>query len=334
MGKQWEHELEVAVKAVRAAVGVCRTVQHQLATPEKLEKKDRSPVTVADFASQAVVCAQLAQAFGDDPIIAEEDSAELRKPERAAIRQVVVGHVAAGMGQELDEAEVMDWIDLGGAGASGGGLDRFWTLDPIDGTKGFLRREQYAVALSLVEHGRVVLGVLGCPNLPLGDRVGAVFVAVQGGGAGVLPLDGSGASEAAAAIHVSAVASPDGARFCESVESAHSSHSDSDDIAHDLGMTSQPLRMDSQAKYATVARGDASIYLRLPTRADYQEMIWDHAAGAIVVTEAGGRVTDIAGQPLDFTHGRTLVTNRGIVATNGTLHEAVLNSVTRVMGRS
>ena len=68
-----------------------------------------------------------------------------------------------------------------------------WTLDPIDGTKGFLRGEQYAVCLALLVNARVELGVMGCPNLPVsaadpqGAR-GCIFVAVRGHGAYQLPL--------------------------------------------------------------------------------------------------------------------------------------------------
>jgi 3'(2'), 5'-bisphosphate nucleotidase len=116
-------------------------------------------------------------------------------------------------------------------------------------------------------------------------------------------------------------------RFCESVESGHSAHGDAAAVAGRLGITSPPLRMDSQAKYAVVARGDADIYLRLPTSADYREKIWDHAAGALIVAEAGGAVTDIQGRPLEFHHGRELVANRGVIVTNGRLHECVLGAV-------
>ena len=83
-----------------------------------------------------------------------------------------------------------------------------------------------------------------------------------------------------------------------------------------LGINTTPLRMDSQAKYAVVARGEADIYLRLPTRADYREKIWDHAAGALIVAEAGGAVTDIHGRLLEFHHGRELIANRGVVVSN------------------
>jgi 3'(2'), 5'-bisphosphate nucleotidase len=85
--------------------------------------------------------------------------------------------------------------------------------------------------------------------------------------------------------------------------------------------------MDSQAKYGVVARGEAEIYLRMPTRADYHEKIWDHAAGALIVQEAGGTVTDIHGRPLEFHHGRELSANRGVIVSNRLLHARVLETL-------
>ena len=128
------------------------------------------------------------------------------------------------------------------------------------------------------------------------------------------------------------IESPAEARFCESVEPGHSDQEESAAIARLLGITAEPYRIDSQCKYATVARNDASIYLRMPTRADYREKIWDHAAGKLIVEAAGGRVTDMHGRPLDFTHGRTLEQNRGIVATCGAIHDAVLEAIRQVRG--
>jgi 3'(2'), 5'-bisphosphate nucleotidase len=99
-----------------------------------------------------------------------------------------------------------------------------------------------------------------------------------------------------------------------------------------LGVRKPPLRMDSQAKYGILARGDGTVYLRLPTKKAYVEKIWDHAAGCILVEEAGGKVTDLAGNPLDFSHGKTLVKNKGVIATNGKLHQVVLEAVKSVIG--
>ncbi len=318
-------ELEIAVVAARAAARVCRAVAAHLVTADALQKKDKSPVTVADFASQAVVCAHLATELPQDGVVGEEGSADLQGAATAALRAQVVARVGDEIGRACPDAEVLEWIDRGGAPATGA---RYWTLDPIDGTKGFLRGEQYAIALGLIEEGRVVLGVLACPNLPLGSGQGALFGAIRGAGAWVEPLAG-GTREA---IRAAAPATLAEARFCESVESGHSDQSESAAIAERLGIKLQPYRIDSQCKYGAVARGDASIYLRLPTRADYREKIWDHAAGVCIVEEAGARVSDVDGRALDFGRGATLEANRGVIATAASIHDAVLDAVRTVRG--
>ncbi|MCA9509430.1 MAG: 3'(2'),5'-bisphosphate nucleotidase [Myxococcales bacterium] len=319
-------QLVAAVDAVRAASRVCIAVQRALVDADTLEKKDKSPVTVADFASQAIVCAKLAQALPGARIVGEEDATELRAAEQATLRAAVVEKVGGELGRAASADEVLDWIDLGNAKADGGS---YWTLDPIDGTKGFLRGEQYAVALALIEDGEVVLGVLGCPNLPAaGGGAGALFTAIAGEGAQTLALAGTGAS--GAPVRVAAVARAADARFCESVESGHSNQGESARIAELLGITAEPYRIDSQCKYAAVARGDASIYLRMPTKKDYREKIWDHAAGKLVVECAGGRVSDANGDALDFGRGATLERNRGVVATAAAIHDEVVDAVRRV----
>ena len=85
--------------------------------------------------------------------------------------------------------------------------------------------------------------------------------------------------------------------------------------------------MDSQAKYAAVATGMADAYLRLPTRKDYQEKIWDHAAGAFVLEQAGGKISDVFGKELDFSQGRTLKNNRGVIATAAGVHAQIIEKV-------
>ena len=321
----YERESACAARAVREAAALCQAVRRRLLGPGTLAKSDASPVTVADFGSQALVCRALAEAFPGDPVIAEEDSAELRQPEHAAVLAEVltaVGELRPG----AVAAEVCGWIDHGGAGTYS---DRFWTLDPIDGTKGFLRAEQYAVSLALVVEGRIAVAAMACPNLPAsrGGAPGAVFLAVRGQGAWELPLEGDAVS--GTPIRVSPLDDPTGARVCESVEAAHSAHGDAARVAERLGIAAPSVRLDSQAKYAVVARGEAEIYLRLPTRADYREKIWDHAGGVLILEEAGGRVTDVAGRPLEFTHGRELTANRGVIATNGRLHDRVLEALGR-----
>jgi 3'(2'), 5'-bisphosphate nucleotidase len=319
-----EAEETAAIAAVRAAAALCDGAQGRLVAGDTLTKGDDSPVTVADFAAQAVICAALGEQLGRFDLVGEEDPAELRDDATSSLRDGVVGLVGAHLGRSVTATTVLDWIGLGGAD---GTTDRYWTLDPIDGTKGFLRGDQYAIALALVERGEVVLGVLGCPNLPNPDGSrGAIFAA--GGGTSRVWY---GSAAEPVTVRVARPGSLADARVCESVEAGHSDHDQSARIVDRLGIAADPYRIDSQCKYAAVARGDASIYLRLPTRVDYREKIWDHAAGMLVVEHAGGRVTDVTGAPLDFGHGRRLEQNRGVVATDGAFHDEVVDAVTAVL---
>jgi 3'(2'), 5'-bisphosphate nucleotidase len=318
-------ELQAGLEAVRQAVRVCRSVQSSITT-ESLAKKDNSPVTVADYASQAIICRSLQRLFPDDPVIGEEGAAELRQPEGAAFLEQVNAECNA-IGVVGTSVEICDWIDRGGASEYS---ERFWTLDPIDGTKGFLRKEQYAISLALIINGTIEVGVLGCPNMPFdgsSSTPGVLAWAIRGKGAWMQPLDSPDASPIQISVSNTDVTSE--LVFCESVESGHSSHDWSGLIAKDLGVHKEPVRMDSQCKYLAVARGDADLYLRLPTRKGYQEKIWDHAGGVLVVLEAGGQVTDIAGRPADFSSGSTMARNTGMVVTNGKLHDRVITAISR-----
>ncbi|MFN0197355.1 MAG: 3'(2'),5'-bisphosphate nucleotidase [Planctomycetaceae bacterium] len=326
MNSSYKQELDAALKAVRAATEACRSVQSKITT-EKLDKKDKSPVTVADFSSQAIVCRVLSEVFPHDQIIAEEDSEELREPHNAGFLEQIQQEVTAVLGS-ASTPEVLAWIDRGKIAPS---TKRFWTLDPIDGTKGFLRKEQYAVSLALIVDGRIDVAVLGCPNLPAIDdaaAIGGLFYAVRGQGAFSVGKHGA----VPQSVRVSGTNDSRDACVCESVEAGHSAHDRSALISEKLGITRPPRRLDSQAKYAVVARGEADMYLRLPTRADYHEKIWDHAGGVLVVEEAGGKVTDINGKPLDFNLGHELRANRGVIVTNGLLHETVLTVCQSVLG--
>jgi 3'(2'), 5'-bisphosphate nucleotidase len=294
---------------------------------DALEKGDRSPVTVADFGSQALVCQRLTTAFPEDRIVAEEDATDLRKTEHALRLSQVTEYVGRLRAEATPEI-VCKWIDAG----QGTVTDRFWTLDPIDGTKGFLRNDQYAIALALVENGEVKVGALACPALPLDQEdpqseLGVLFLAVKGQGSRMAPLSG-GRSISIRVAHDSDEAT---LRFVESVEAGHGNQALQSAVARSAGISQPSLRMDSQAKYGAVARGDAALYLRLPSARtpDYREKIWDHAAGALVVEEAGGRVTDIHGQPLDFASDYKMHDNRGVVASNGKLHAAVIEALAR-----
>ena len=313
-------EIKFAIDAVRSASLLVKTVQTEMVT-QALTKDDRSPVTVADFAAQALVGYLLEEAYPKDALIGEEDSAALREPAELATLDRITAFTAR-FAAGATPALVCNWIDRGSADSA----ERYWTLDPIDGTKGFLRGNQYAVALALVYDGQVQVGVLGCPELSLDGIEGCLLAAARGQGTWLASLE-EGADFHQ--VQVSQQANPSGARLLRSFESGHTNVSQIDVLADELGVAAEPVRMDSQAKYGVLAAGGGEIYLRLlsPSRTDYREKIWDQAAGSIVIEEAGGRVTDLDGKPLDFTKGRTLAANRGVCATNEVLHEKILRAL-------
>lgn len=317
---------EIAIDAVKIASELCSQVQSEMVSSNAIQKRDRSPVTVADFGSQALICKALSNTFPNDIIVAEESSHSLKQnPE---LLECVTEYVIQFVSEDLQKKDtisseiVCDWIDMG----DGENVDSFWTLDPIDGTKGFLRQDQYAIALAWIDKGEVLLGVLGCPNLPhrLDDPdsdSGCLFVAVKGEGTSIYTSNGEYLGNANV--------SENSSRLAESFESTHGDSNSHIKIASQLGLNKPPLQIDSQAKYGVVARGEASLYLRLPNPEypDYRECIWDHAAGKIVVEEAGGKVSDANGRPLSFLSGRRMTNNRGVVATNGLLHTKTLSAI-------
>ncbi|EPS94454.1 hypothetical protein FOMPIDRAFT_1033350 [Fomitopsis schrenkii] len=349
MSDSYFAEKQVAIAAVRRACALTSSVFNKLVRNETLTKDDKSPVTVGDFAAQAVVNTILSRTFPHDPIVGEEDASDLRADTGASLRERVVALANESLTAPLQPGESESWglgpthhrtteellaaIDRGNYEGSRTG--RMWTLDPIDGTKGFLRGEQYAVCLALIVDARVELGIIGCPNLPAdpaqpaGER-GALFVATRGHGAFQLPLRPAGEAlqpeEQAARLQIPRF-TPERLNLLESVEKAHAKLSFNERVARVLGVTRPPTRMDSQAKYAALARGDGGVYLRMPVGSGYREKIWDHAPGSLLVEEAGGVVTDSRGQPLDFGLGRTLGENYGVVGAGKEVHATVLEAI-------
>lgn len=328
--------LDVAVHAVADASTLARRVQRSILddlslalTPDQgrshfatLAKSDASPVTIADFAIQALVALRLERALGAGrfQLIGEESAAALREPAQAGTREAVIEAVQ-GVDPEIATDDVLRAIDLGRAEQSPAARRPacVWTIDPIDGTKGFLRGGQYAVCLAAIEGFEVIASVLGCPNLPatgLPDDTaqpsGVLLVAERGGGcwqrAESRPAD-RGSRVQRHPID------PDGELvLCESVEIRSMAPVQREALLDAAGIRRRPVRLDSQCKYALVARGDADLYIRIPRKSLPHEFIWDHASGVLCVQEAGGAASDLDGKPLDFGRGQSLDGNRGVVA--------------------
>ena len=188
---RYAKELLVALSAVREASLAARSLQNKIATTKAAYQKldttggghgSVSPVTAADFMVQALILSSLAKAFPNDRFIAEESSAELIAAGDATKTAVMAALSEHAPGSLENEADVLASLDLGATGVVDGWsrTRRTWVLDPIDGTKGFLRGDQFAVALALLDDGQPVIGCLGCPAL---GEEGSLFYASKGGGA-------------------------------------------------------------------------------------------------------------------------------------------------------
>ncbi|KAF2561590.1 hypothetical protein F2Q70_00018959 [Brassica cretica] len=178
----------------------------------------------------------------------------------------------------------------------------------------FIRGEQYAIGLALLVEGKVVLAVMACPKLPLAstavtnnthksspNKIGCLFFGSAGTGTYVQSLNVVDSSPVKSEFE----------SVCAVTEAG--------DVAPrrirgqiQLGIKESPIKINSQTKYAGLSRGDGEVYLRF-TRKPRPESIWNHAAGSILVSEAGGKVTDAEGNPLDFSKGKYLDYKRGIV---------------------
>lgn len=339
-------DLALPLTAIREAAKVCRHVQRDLERIRAMTKDDRSPVTIADFAAQAVVARALHAARACN-LVAEESADFLREPEHAAhLVATVTALRDSGVWPDADPESVLAAIQTGAGEPLPPDDDRpWWTLDPVDGTKGFVRGQQYAVALACIRRGRVILGVMACPNLSIDhdanvdapDPHGTLYIASPDMGV----MEWSLARADGRRLEVRTERTPTGGQaarathsvpvLAESVESGHSDQSLSVQImsraVRDLGGEFRVIRLDSQAKYAVVARGQADVYLRLPTRKGYVERIWDHAAGSLIAEQSGCKVTDIRGRSLDFGRGRGLESNLGVVAAPPALHERLIEAI-------
>jgi len=352
--KTGTESLDVAVSAVHRACFLSRSLQTSLlARTSSVSKQDKSPVTVADFVVQALVIDALHTAFPLDKFIAEEDS-DLLQEDPALLAKVL-----EALGAGWDAKRLFRVIDLGRYNGTDVVEHRVWVLDPVDGTKGFMRGEHFCVALALLVKGTPTLSVLGCPNLNL-QRVlhlqapisqlcaplvvnvetttasaatatvfppssGSLYFAVTGQGAFArslaMPLGG------AFEVRVSDTDVPAEATLCESTEASHGDRDITIHVYEQMRLTKDYLRLDGQCKYCVVGAGAAEGNLRLPA-AGYQEKIWDQAPGAHFVTEAGGTITDLDGNQLDFSLGRLLPPHvTGIIASNDALHKELLARV-------
>ena len=326
-------EAQFALELIQFAAELSCRIRNETSV-KSIIKPDHSPVTLADMGIQAIAGALMEQYLPDAVLVAEEDADYLQTPEGADDLEKVTGYVHSFL-PHARPGRVSHWIERGNGQPCGS----FWTLDPIDGTKGFLRGGQYVTALAFIRDGQVEMAALGCPELEfqehkaLGKGVG--IFAMRGRGCWGFSLDDIEDAKRWVRLEVSKCSVMSEARVLDSFETGHRVDGKTQRVREILGIQRPPIMMDSLAKQAVLASGGAEIFFRALSSKDpgRREKIWDVAAGALAVEEAGGCVTDLEGQKLDFGAGITLARNPGLVATNGFLHESVLHAL-REAGKS
>lgn len=183
---------------------------------------------------------------------------------------------------------------------------RVWMIDPIDGTIGFIRKDgDFGVQIGLAEEGRPVLGVVYLPFH------GEMYYAVQG----------EGSYFAAEGTEPSRLRVTDNADLSSANLASSRSHRSErmNRVMEDFGLANEVRRGSVGLKIGLIARQDCDLYVHLSSRTKY----WDTCAPQIIVEEAGGKITDLFGEPLSY-DSHDVRNYNGIVASNGTLHEETI----------
>ena len=252
-----------------------RASRHLLGEYERFVAIPDAPADIstdADRQSQEIILQTIRAAFPDDALCAEEATSTLQ-----------------------------DAVHTGA---------RVWIVDPIDGTRGFARKNgEFSVMIGFVEDGQIAVGVVAQP------AVRKLTYAIQGQGCWRLDADKSAPTRCL----VTAVAE---LRQCTLTQSRSHGPANRSRWAEALEAKHIVESYSAGIKLALVARGDADVYLN--TYEAFHD--WDICAGHILVTEAGGQVSGTGAQELQYGLAGAWQKN-GLLATNGHLHAAALKVI-------
>ncbi|CAL5072156.1 unnamed protein product [Urochloa decumbens] len=364
-------ELAAAAAAVEVACRLCVDVKRSLFSGGKsiLEKNDQTPVTIADFGVQALVSLELQKLFPSIPLVAEEDSASLRSSKAdddssdVLVESIfsAVADKVSNSGSPLTQDDVLRAIDRGGKDAVSFDSNpaTYWVLDPIDGTRGFLRGDDalYVVGLALVVNGKVTVGVMGCPNWTndtIANEKDGSSAACNGRGILMVSHLGCGTwsrclsaeigqftvapdiwkrcfVDPCSVVHMARYCIPDSQTWdMIPLSVLFNSTTGESDPRNENEILLLSVFCGSLCKYLTVASGRASVFV-LRARPTTQIKSWDHAVGVICVQEAGGQISDWSGEPLDLaadlTSRRIIYPSGGVLVTNGALHDKLVEMI-------
>ncbi|TPX18759.1 uncharacterized protein E0L32_002616 [Thyridium curvatum] len=348
MDSPWQRELSVAIAAVQQASKLSQAV---LAEQDKgiLEKDDLSPVTVADFAIQALLTATIHHSFPHDGFVGEESGDDLRANPALlqrvwALLQRFSPDCAPPSPCRIPSGpdEVCDMVDWCGHGLPlQPQKPRVWVFDPIDGTKTFIRGQMYAVNVALLHDGEQVLSTVALPLLPLDATPpvtdatsdpagqGTIVFAAKGYGTHVRPLRGALSDVAVRRVPPILADHPDQLRPVSSllarasaIDEVHAA------AAARLGITLPGCDLLGWVpRWVVLALGLANMTFWVYRSRTRYAKLWDHAGALLLFQEVGGKVTDVQGRDINLGAGRKLTDNYGFVAAPAPLHATVLAAV-------
>ncbi len=297
-----EKEIQTIVKIIRNAIRITEWFKEE--GFKTYIKQDQSPVTLADYASQIYIISKLKELYPKDSIIAEETfSSELNNYTEKVIQSC---YNKLNLSLKPNIKEILNY--------RGPNSKTRWSIDPIDGTKGYQKGLSYAIGVGLINNQEKKLSIIGVPNYNT-DGV-AVFVANKGKGA----LTSYGEKDFVP-IKVSETRDVKKSVLC------HSLHYDEPwvmKLANKLGIENY-IQIDSMAKFCMVADGSADLYIK-PMYVD-RSFIWDFLPGDLLVTEAGGKVTDLKGVSPNYIDNKCMISAPGLVVSNGMFHQDILDTI-------
>ncbi|CAK3925292.1 3 (2),5 -bisphosphate nucleotidase [Lecanosticta acicola] len=346
MTRKLQKELEIACTAVQHCAVLTQRLQREtVGQDSQIKKSDFSPVSIGDFACQALLTAATQSAFRGDKYLAEESADDLRQNASLLdqvwqlIQDVKPAFASSNLAVPASRQEVCDLIDRGGKNQKSD-EGRTWVFDPIDGTQTFLRGQQYALNCAFMIDGKEEIGIIGCPNLQVDsdtvseddvdhNGMGLMIFAVRGEGTWMRPMQSGGTLLPATRLERHG----DTATLDKLVWSDCSTYTST--ILHLHQQVAAKLNtpwpgvdlFSSLMKYAALGLGRCHIVMRIFKYASWRSNMWDHAGGVLIFEEAGGKVTDLNGKPIDFTQGRKMAENYGLLCAPSSVHAEVLQSI-------
>jgi 3'(2'), 5'-bisphosphate nucleotidase len=269
------------------------------------QKEDDSPVTIADYASQIYIINKILEQFPEDQIIAEEEDNSFI--DNKVKRLISSCYESLNIGENINIEKTLFVKD-------NKKTPRQWTVDPIDGTKGFQKGLSYAVGIGFMINSDPKMCAIAVPNYKKFGK--AIFIAEKDNGSR-FAINTSEFKK----IKVSHQSQLKQAKLC------HSLHYDEPwvmDFASRAGIANF-IQIDSMAKFCMIADGTADLYVKPMNKS--RSFVWDFLPGILLVQEAGGIVTDLRGNKIEFINDKCIISAPGLIASNSIIYDDIITKL-------